>query len=731
MGVVYKAEDLKLGRFVALKFLAENLSHDSMSLERFRREARAASTLNHPNICTIYEVGEHEDQHFIAMELLEGETLAARIEKGALPLAEAMRIALGLLAALQVLHRQELVHRDLKPSNMFLTENGVKIIDFGLACLARADPTVTQTQLTTPGMLVGSPNYMSPEHLLGHAITPASDLFAAGAIIFEMLSKRRAFTGRSAVEALHAIQYGQPPTLSGSPAIAAVDRVIHRALAKEPRERYPSADAMAQDLRATLLLEDSDVTRCARVMSRLIVLPFRVLRPDPETDFLAFSLPDAITSSLSGLESLIVRSSLAAARFAAEAPDLKTIAVEADVDVVLTGTLLTSAGQLRVCTQLMETPSGALIWSKTSHVALRDIFQLQDDLVNRIVESLSLPLTAREHRRLKHDVPASPTAYEYYLRGNLLYYDWAKMSVARDLYLRCVEEDPQYAPAWARLGRCHRLIAKWSGEPDEDLVRAKNALERALQLSPDLPVAHHLYAVLEADVGRAQDAMVRLLGRAAVSSSDPELFAGLTQVCRYCGLLEASLAAHQQARRLDPQIRTSVAHTHFMLGDYGAVLVTSSGGDSLGVHPLALSHLGREREAVELLRERLKEELPLPLIRLIGTSILALLEGRPEDSVQQAEHYLRSSCRDLESLYYLARQLAYLGKHARALEVLREVVELGYVCFPTMARDPWLDPLRGNPEFTLVLRAAETRHREAAQAFGAADGGRILGVRPT
>jgi tetratricopeptide (TPR) repeat protein len=379
----------------------------------------------------------------------------------------------------------------------------------------------------------------------------------------------------------------------------------------------------------------------------------------------------------------------------------------------------------------METPSGALIWSKTSQVALRDIFQLQDDLVNRIVESLSLPLTAREHRRLKHDVPSSPTAYEYYLRGNLLYYDWSKMSVARDLYLRCVEEDPQYAPAWARLGRCHRLIAKWSGEPDEDLVRAKNALERALQLSPDLPVAHHLHAQLEADLGHAQDAMVGLLGRAGVGSNDPELFAGLTQVCRYCGLLEASRAAHEQALRLDPQIRTSVAHTHFMLGDYRNVLTTSSGGDGLYIHPLALSQLGREREALELLRERLHEGLPFPLIRLHGTSLLALLEGRHEDSVREAEQYLRSSCRDPEGLYYFARQLAYLGERMRALEVLNEAAELGYVCFPTMARDPWLDPLRGNPEFTLVLRTEEARNREAAHAFLAAAGGRILGVLPT
>jgi serine/threonine protein kinase len=727
MGVVYKAEDLRLGRFVALKFLPEDLSHDAKSLERFRREARAASALNHPNICTIYDVGEHEGQQFIAMELLEGETLAARIERGPLPLAAAVRIALGLLAALEELHRKELIHRDLKPSNVFLTENAVKLLDFGLARPTRFDPSVTQTELTGPGLVFGTPNYMSPEQLRGQAITPASDLFAVGAIIFEMLSGRRAFAGQSTVEAFHSIQYGQRPILSGSPGVAAVDRVIHRALAKEPQQRYPSADAMAQELRATLLLDDSTSAPCVRLMSRLIVLPFRVLRSDPETDFLAFSLPDAISTSLSGIGSLIVRSSLAAARFAGEVVDLETVAAQADVDVVLTGTLLSSGGQLRVSTQLVETPSGALIWSKTSQMTVRDIFQLQDELVNRIVESLSLPLTTREHRRLKHDVPASPTAYEYYLRGNLVYHDWAKISVARDLYLCCVEEDPQYAPAWARLGRCHRLIAKWSGDPDQELVRAKAALGRALQLSPDLPLAHHLYAQLEADVGRAQDAMVRLLGRAAVSSNDPELFAGLTQICRYCGLLEASLAAHEQAQRLDPQVRTSVAHTHFMLGDYGAVAAYSSGGDHLGVLPLALFHLGKELEAVELLRKNLQQEWPLPVIRCIGTSILALLEGRPEDSVQESEVFVRS-CRDPESFYYFARQFALMGKHARAVELLRDAVDLGYICFPSMAQDPSLDVLRESPEFIAVLRIAEARRRETGEAFLAAGGNRILGV---
>ena len=569
---------------------------------------------------------------------------------------------------------------------------------------------------------------MCPEQLRGEVITPASDLFAAGAIIFEMLSRRPAFAGRSALQIFHAIQYGQAPTLTGSPTIAAVDRVIHRALAKEPRERYSSAEAMAKELRAALAIGDTNAAACTPAMTRLIVLPFRMLRPNPETDFLAFSLPDAITSSLSGLESLIVRSSLAAARFAGDTPNLKTIAEEADVDVVLTGTLLTSGSQLRVSTQLMETPSGALMWSKTSQVALSDIFQVHDDLVNRIVESLSLPLTTREHRRLKHDIPGSPTAYEYYLRGNLLYHDWAKMTVARDLYVRCVEDDPQYAPAWARLGRCHRLIAKWSGESDDSFERAKDALERALQLSPDLPMAHHFYAQLEADLGLGQHAMVRLLERAKVNCNDPELFAGITQVCRYCGLLEASVAAHDRARRLDPKVPTSVAHTYFMRGEYTAVAGYSSGGDHLGVLPLAMFHLGREQEAQDLLRKKLQEELPLPVIRCLGKSILALLEGRREDALHESEVFMRG-CRDPESFYYFARQFAFLGYHARALELLAEAVRVGYICFPAMASDPWMDPLRGSPEFAEVRRAAEARRREAVEAFLTAGGGEILGVR--
>jgi len=207
---------------------------------------------------------------------------------------------------------------------------------------------------------------------------------------------------------------------------------------------------------------------------------------------------------------------------------------------VLVGTLLRAADQLRVTTQLLEAPDGTVIWSHTAQVLFGDIFQLQDDLARRIVNSLSLPLTAREHRVLKHDVPASAKAYEFYLRANLVASDTQSWTVARDLYLQCVVEDPQYAPAWARLGRIYRVLAKYGrAEEDENLKRAESAFRRALEINPDLSIAHNLYAYLEVDLGRAPDAMIRLVERARWRNGDPELFAGLVHACRYCGLLDA------------------------------------------------------------------------------------------------------------------------------------------------------------------------------------------------
>lgn len=457
-------------------------------------------------------------------------------------------------------------------------------------------------------------------------------------------------------------------------------------------------------------------------LTRLIVLPFRMLRPDPETEFLAFSLPDAITTSVSGLASLVVRSSIVASRFAGESPDLKKIAAEADVDVVLSGTLLRAGEQLRVSTQLTEAPAGTLLWSQTSQVPLGDIFQVQDELTHRIVGSLSLPLSAREHRMLKRDVPSSAKAYEFFLRANQLSHDSKQWDVARDLYLKCLEEDPRYAPAWARLGRIHHVMGKYSGER-EGLERAEAAFRRALEINPDLAVAHKLYAQLEVDLGRAENAMLRLLERAR--SADPELFAGLVSTCRYCGLLDASIAADAQARRLDPRVLTSVAHTWFLRNDF-ARLEAFKLEEIPYIGALGLAALGRKADAIAALGHL--EEKTRTRLRDFMIAARALLEGNAAESLAAVDRVVSSDFRDPEGLFYLTRHLAHLKQIVPALDLFRRVVAGGFVCFPAMKRDPWLDPLRKTPEFAKLLGQAEARHREAAAAFVRMQGGVVLGL---
>ncbi len=729
MGVVYAAHDEQLDRAVAIKTWRSQA--DVSARDRFVREARAAASVSHPNICQLYDLGEQDGELFIAMELLDGEPLSACIARGSLPAAEAIQIELPILAALDALHRRGFVHRDLKPSNIFLTPFGVKLVDFGLARpVASADAERPTLTLTMPGTILGTPRYVAPEQLMGEPGDHRMDLFAAGAVLYEMLTGQPAFGAgaRTLAQVFHAILSDQPPALGGAPTIAAIDRVIHRALQKDPAQRYDSASAMADDLRAVLLVSDSGQLARAHRLRRLIVLPFRVLRPDTETDFLAFSLADAITCSLSSLDSLVVRSSVTASRFAAGETDLETVAARADVDLVLTGTLLRAGEQLRVNTQLVEAPAGTVVCSHSSQVPLGDTFALQDELSRRVVDALSLPLSTGDEQRLRRDVPATPKAYEYYLRANALSTKPDNWSIARDLYRECLAEDPNFAPAWARLGRVNRVLGMYTGESSDDFLKqAKAAFMRALELNPDLPLAHHLYTNLEVELGQAEAALKRLIARALERSGDPELFAGLVQACRYCGLLDASVAAYEHARRLDPQIRTSVAHAYLALGDYERT-ISSNIEEPPILNAYALAALGRTSEAVELLRGVHDTSLP-KLYRLYVNGVRCLLEGTWTESLASIRSLAAGTMmRDPCGWYYAARAMAYLGDEEAALKYLGRSIAGGFFCFPWFARDPWLDSLRHRPEFRKLLSDAESRHRLAAAEFIRAGGDRLLGM---
>jgi non-specific serine/threonine protein kinase len=695
------------------------------------REARAAASVNHPNVCQIYEIGEDADTLFIVMELLEGQVLAERLATGSLTSADAIPIGLGILAALSALHARGIVHRDLKPSNVFLTRHGVKLLDFGLARPqfdAPVDPTV---ELTLPGIVMGTPRYMSPEQISGDAVDARSDLFAVGAMLFEMLAGRPAFVGRTFVEILHATRYEQPPALTGSPAVAALDRVIRRALAKRAADRPASADAMAGELRALESVSGDRTPALARALTRLVVLPFRVLRPDPETDFLAFSLPDAISTSLSGHGSIVLRSSAVAARFAGDAPDLKALSTEADVDVVVMGTLLRSGDQLRAAAQLVEAPGGTLLTSHTVQSSLGDLFRLQDDIARRVADALASPLTGGPVSPASGMAPDA-RAYEQYLRANELARTYKGLINARDLYQSSLELDSRFAPAWARLGRCHRVIGKYIEASEDSEVRAEEAFRRALGLSPRLTIAHKLFANLEADIGLAQDAVVRLLGEAERHGNDPELFAGLVHACRYCGLLEQSVAAHGEARRLDPNVPTSIEQTLLMTGDVDRVLAIGAprlvAGADDGIRVIGLGLAGRRDEARREL-DQMRQVSRIPVFESWIEYLAAWLDQRRNDLDEHMSIFGHLKVHDdPEAAFQLGWLFCDLGDYETGLTFLRRAIAKRYWAVATLMISRQFDGLRNHPEFETLLAQAKEGRERALVVYRNAGGERLLGV---
>jgi len=725
MGVVYAAEDLRLKRRVAVKTIHRHLA-DETTRRRMWREARTASAVSHPNICQIYEFGEHEGELFLAMELLEGEALSDRLERGPLPLREALEIGTEISTALDAVHGEGVVHRDLKPSNIFLTPHGAKLLDFGLAM--PLDALDTEDRITRTGVFVGTPGFMAPELWKGEAASAASDLFALGALMIEMIAGVPAFRGDGPAGILHAILHDPAPTLTGGPALEGVDRVVQAALAKDPADRTKSAREFGEALRSALATVDGSETPGALVLHRLLVVPFRLLRADEELEFLPIGLADALVSSIGSMDGMVVKSSHVGARYADAELDPQRIADETQVQHVLTGTIQRAGNRLRVSAQLMAVPDGSIVWSDTIESTLDDLFQLQDDLTRRIVESFAREVVGRRQSSVHADRPATAKAYEYYLRANQMGFNFAMLETARAHYRVCLDQDPEFAPAWARLGRVCRVLAKYGHADAESLLEESGrAFHRALEIAPDLALTHNLYAYYEIEeLGKSKDAMVRLLHLARRSPTDPELFAGLVVATRFCGLLDASVEADRRARRLDPGIRTSVAYTRFMRGEYEEAIRADDEDMSWNLI-YALPMLGREDEALAIVGER-ERRANQPLEKLMLVAVRAGIEKDRRRCVRYSRALLGSSFHDPEGLFFEIRGLARVGEHKLALRELAEIVDREFWCAGVLERDPWLDSMRAMPEFQAVLGRARAGRLEGVRAYKDAGGVRLLGA---
>jgi TolB-like protein len=730
MGVVYEGHDDRLDRPVAIKVVRAEVLADPAAYDRFRREARAAARVSHPNICALYEFDEENGQPFLVMELLAGETLAKRLERGALSWPELARLADQMLSALTALHQQGVIHRDLKPANIFLTPHGAKLVDFGLAQPAVVDD-VTRIGLTGAGMLVGTPQYMSPERLAGEPADERADVWAAAAVLYEAAAASPAFPGRTLAEIIHAVGYDEPKPLEGTLALT-LDRALRPAFAKDPARRTATVEVFARGIREATanavgetisqpLGRGKDSGSAAKPATRFVALPLRVLRADPETDFLAFSVPDAVSAALSSLSGVVVRAPRALP--AGADTDARKIGREWAVDVILSGTLMRAGSAVRVSAQLIDAADGTLRWSDTAQAPLEDLFRLQDELTSCIVSSLHLPLTGQDRRALERQAPANPEAYALFMRANQLMTESVHWEDARKLYEQAVELDPDYAPAWANLGRARRVLAKWGGSTGATLRAAQAAFARALALDPDLSAPYEQLAYVDIELGLAPETMARLLDRAADRPRDARLMAGLVAACRYAGLLDASVAAHAKAVAIDAEATTTVAWTHFDLGDYPSAIRTDVG--TLPFCALLSRLVTGDIGPTEI--KRVEDTMP-PGSLQAGMRVYRLFaEGDVRQAIAELGQLVASGMRDPEAWFLGGTFMARAGAADEAIDWLTRSVDAGYGSYRALLERDHYDKLRGTAAFDRLVERARGRVEHARRLYERAGGPAILG----